>query len=51
MKQGSAYLESNSVLWAVEKGITNGMTATTFVPGNPCTRGQVVTFLYRAMTQ
>ena len=35
------------VAWAVEKGITNGMTETTFVPDGSCTRGQVVTFLYR----
>ena len=34
--------------WAVEKGITNGLTATTFGPNNSCTRGQMVTFLWRA---
>ncbi|MBQ9044971.1 MAG: S-layer homology domain-containing protein [Oscillospiraceae bacterium] len=38
----------NAVLWAVEKGITQGMTATTFGPDSTCTRGQIVTFLYRA---
>ena len=37
------------VLWAVEQGITAGTSATTFSPGNPCTRAQVVTFLWRAM--
>ena len=37
-----------AMLWAVEKGITAGMTATTFAPDNNCNRGQVVTFLYRA---
>ena len=37
----------NAVLWAVEKGITNGTSATTFSPNDPCTRGQVVTFLWR----
>ena len=37
------------MLWAVEKGITTGMTATTFVPDGICTRGQVVTFLYRCL--
>lgn len=37
------------VLWAVENGITSGLNATTFAPDNACTRGQVVTFLYRAM--
>ena len=36
------------VLWAVEKGITTGVTKTTFGPEKPCTRGQVVTFLWRA---
>ena len=37
----------NAMLWAVYKGITNGMTPTTFEPDGVCTRGQVVTFLYR----
>ena len=36
-----------AVLWAVENGITAGMDATHFGPGEPCTRGQVVTFLWR----
>ncbi len=40
---------AKAVAWAVESSITNGMTPTTFAPGNTCTRGQVVTFLYRAM--
>ena len=35
--------------WAVENGITNGMTETTFAPDETCTRGQSVTFLYRAL--
>ncbi len=38
-----------AVLWAVEKGITNGLTATTFGPYAECNRAQVVTFLWRAM--
>ena len=38
-----------AMLWAVENGITAGMTATTFEPDRVCTRGQVVTFLHRAM--
>ena len=38
-----------AVLWAVEKGITSGLTATTFGPTSMCNRAQVVTFLYRAM--
>ena len=36
------------ILWAVEKGITNGTTSTTFSPENSCTRAEVVTFLWRA---
>ncbi len=38
-----------AVLWAVENGITNGTSATTFNPSELCNRAQVVTFLYRAM--
>ena len=38
---------AKAVLWAVEKGITNGTSAAAFTPGNSCTRAQVVTFLYR----
>lgn len=37
----------DSVLWAVEKGITNGMSATTFEPETTCTRAHIVTFLNR----
>ena len=36
-----------AMLWAVEKGITNGTTATTFEPNALCTRAQTVTFLHR----
>ena len=36
------------VLWAVEEGITNGTTPTTFDPNGKCQRAQVVTFLWRA---
>ena len=43
----SAYFGS-AVLWAVEKGITNGTSETTFEPNEDCTRAQVVTFLFRA---
>ena len=39
---------TDAVLWAVEAGITTGTTATTFSPAKTCTRGQIVTFLYRA---
>lgn len=38
----------DAVTWAVEKGVTNGTSATTFGPNNNCTRGHVVTFLWRA---
>ena len=37
-----------AVAWAVEKGVTSGMSATTFAPNSNCTRAQIVTFLYRA---
>ena len=36
------------VAWAVEKGITNGVTETEFRPDQECTRGQVMTFIWRA---
>ena len=39
---------TDAVLWAVENGITNGLTATTFGPDAICSRSQVVTFLHRA---
>ena len=42
---GSYY--EQAVLWAVEQGITKGTTETTFSPGEHCTRGQIVTFLWR----
>ena len=42
-----AYYEK-AVLWAVEKGITTGTSATTFEPDSNCTRGQIVTFIYRS---
>lgn len=38
-----------AVAWAVKQGVTTGTgDGTTFSPGNTCTRGQIVTFLYRA---
>ncbi len=39
---------AKAVAWAVENGITDGTSETTFSPDAPCTRGQSVTFLYRA---
>ncbi len=38
----------DAVLWAAENGITAGTSATTFSPNAPCTRAQIVTFLFRA---
>ena len=38
-----------AVLWAVEKGITNGVDDTHFAPEQVCNRAQIVTFVYRAM--
>ncbi len=37
-----------AVKWAIEKGITNGISETLFGPDQPCTRAQIVTFLWRA---
>ncbi|MGM9573733.1 MAG: S-layer homology domain-containing protein [Hominicoprocola sp.] len=42
---------NTAVLWAAENGITGGTSATTFSPNNDCTRGQIVTFLYRWMVK
>ena len=47
VEPGTWYTEA--VLWAVEQGITNGLTADTFGPNAVCNRAQVVTFLWRAM--
>ena len=38
---------SKAVLWAAEESITAGTSATTFSPDATCTRGQIVTFLWR----
>ncbi|MCI8478054.1 MAG: hypothetical protein HFE97_06860, partial [Oscillospiraceae bacterium] len=40
---------ASAVAWAVEKGVTSGTSSTTFSPDSICTRGQIVTFLHRAM--
>ena len=37
----------DAVLWAVEKGITKGVTDTTFCPNDTVSRAQTVTFLWR----
>ena len=39
---------ADPVLWAVEKKITAGTSATTFAPNTTCTQGQILTFLWRA---
>ena len=39
---------ADAVAWAVESGVTNGTSASTFGPNAGCTRAQIVTFLYRA---
>ena len=49
VKSGAFY--EKAVAWAVGNGITKGMSADKFAPGATCTRGQVVTFLYRAMVR
>lgn len=46
VRKGAYYYKA--MLWAVEQGITVGTTKTTFAPDDTCTRGQVVTFLWRA---
>ena len=40
---------AQAVAWAVENKITAGTSKTTFGPDSTCTRGQIVTFLHRAM--
>ena len=37
----------NAIMWAVDEGITQGITKTSFEPGTACTRAQAVTFIYR----
>ena len=38
------------VRWAVENGLTSGISATEFGSLTPCNRAQVVTFLYRTLS-
>ena len=48
LEEGAFYYDA--VLWAVENGITNGYGSDTiFNPDGDCTRGQIVTFLYRGI--
>ena len=44
---GASYAQA--VAWAVNVGVTTGTSDVTFSPDNICTRGQIVTFLYRAL--
>lgn len=46
---GSSY--AKAVAWAVEKGITNGTGAGAFSPDRVCSRGEIITFLYRSQVQ
>ncbi len=46
VKPGSYY--EQPVLWAVQNSITSGTSATTFGPGDPCTRAQAMTFLWKS---
>lgn len=39
---------AQAVAWALENGVTSGTSKTTFGPDSTCTRGQIVTFFYRA---
>lgn len=41
---------ARAVAWATDQRITSGTSKTTFSPDNICTRGQIVSFLYRAMS-
>ena len=48
VKEGDFFAEP--VLWAVNKGVTTGTgDGTTFSPDKTCTRGEIVTFLFRAL--
>ena len=40
-----------AIAWAYSKGITTGTSKTTFNPDSPCTRAQIITFLYRYFNQ
>jgi YD repeat-containing protein len=42
---------AGAVAWAVEQGVTKGTSDTAFSPDAACTRGQIVTFLYRALAE
>lgn len=46
--QPTAYY-AKAVQWAVDRGVTNGVDAAHFCPEEPCTRGQIVTFMWRSI--
>ena len=48
-KVGSYYY--NALLWGDETGVVRGYEDGTFRPGDPCTRGMIVTFLYRNLNE
>ena len=48
--QADAYY-NDAVIWAAARGITKGTSDTTFSPDADCTRGQMVTFLYRYLAK
>ena len=49
--QDKGWYSFTPVLWAYENGVTQGTGANTFSPQDPCTRAQIVTFLFRALAQ
>ena len=49
--QGKHVYYTDAIIWAAENNITSGYTATSFMPDGQCTRGQVVTFLWRLAGQ
>ena len=40
---------ADPVLWAVKNAVTNGTSSSTFSPADGCTRGQILTFIWRSM--
>lgn len=42
---------ADAVLWAVKESVTNGTSSATFSPDADCTRAQIVTFIWRALTR
>ena len=49
VKEGAFYYDA--MLWAIDNGITNGTTGSTFSPDAGCNRGQIVTLLYRCYAE